>query len=137
MAGRLSASHVSPSVTVPLCMSSTRLGVTNENAGSDPEARSLANCVYGTSKLTFGPCRCRRCGLQYERPLKYGGGLCRTAYSPTFLRSQSAGMDSSYAFQLSPWPKMLGAVVEQRLDGVQSLTKGASDVSARPEVAAT
>src|SRR5215471_4403762 len=41
--GRLAASHVSPSATVPLCMSSIRFGVTKENAGSLPADRLLAS----------------------------------------------------------------------------------------------
>src|SRR6516225_681301 len=43
--GRLADSHLSPSATVPSCMSSIRFGVTKENAGSLPADRSLASCV--------------------------------------------------------------------------------------------
>src|SRR5262245_18123727 len=43
IAGRLASSHLSPSATVPSCMSSIRFGVTKENAGSLPADRSLAS----------------------------------------------------------------------------------------------
>ncbi len=45
-------------------------------------------------------------------------------------------MDSSYALQLSPCPKMLGAVVEHRRDGVQSPEKVLKLLRLRPDVAA-
>src|SRR5215472_6122207 len=41
--GRLADSHLSPSATVPSCMSSIRFGVMKENAGSAFAARSLAS----------------------------------------------------------------------------------------------
>ena len=41
IAGRLLASQVSPSWIVPSCMSSIRFGVTNENAGRVPAAKSV------------------------------------------------------------------------------------------------
>ena len=84
MAGRLSESQVSPSAIVPSCMSSIRLGVTNEKAGSVPPERSDASCVYGTSKVG-----------QPDNDVKYGGGLCRTAYSPESAEAQLDGMLSS------------------------------------------
>src|SRR5215471_16837662 len=41
--GRLAASHLSPTGTLLLCMSSIRFGVTKENAGSLPADRSRAS----------------------------------------------------------------------------------------------
>jgi hypothetical protein len=34
--------------------------------------------------------------------------------------AQLDGIDSSYAFQDSPWPKMLGPQLEHSFDGLQS-----------------
>src|SRR5215831_271210 len=82
--GRLLDSHVSPWLMVPSCMSSMRFGVTNENAGSVLFARSVASWVYGTSRVA-----------QPLSEVKYGGGLCRTAYSPEFEPAQFDGIDSS------------------------------------------
>src|SRR5260370_38721616 len=49
IAGTWVASQWSPWPTVPSCMSLTRFGVMNENAGSGPCARSPASLVNGTS----------------------------------------------------------------------------------------
>jgi hypothetical protein len=51
MPGRFCASQVSPSTTVPSCMSLMRLGVMNEKAGSVLWARSTARAEYGTSTV--------------------------------------------------------------------------------------
>jgi hypothetical protein len=61
--------------------------------------------------------------------------LCRTAYSPEFAGAQFAGIDSSYAFRVSPWPKMLAAEVLHFLDGLQSLSNVLICRPLRPEVA--
>jgi hypothetical protein len=66
--------------------------------------------------------------------VKYGRGLCRTPYSPEFLRRQFDGMDSSWDFQ-ETCLKMLGAEVLHFLLGSQSLENCERSASARPEVA--
>src|SRR5262249_15005338 len=124
--GRLAASQLSPSATVPSCMSSIRFGVTKENAGSLPADRSLASRVYDTSKVA-----------QPRSVVKYGSGLCRTAYSPELVFRQLEGIDSSYAFHISPWPKMLAAEVTQPGTRLQSPSNFAMALYPRPEVALT
>src|SRR5690349_15462642 len=109
--GRLPASHLLPSATVPSCMSSIRFVVTKENAGRLPAASARASRVYGRSEVA-----------QPASLVKYGGGSCRTAYSPELVLSQFDGIDSSYAFHVSPWPKMLRARVTQPGTGLQSLS---------------
>src|ERR1700722_20481202 len=64
--GRLPASQAFPSATVPSCMSSIKLGVTNEKAGRRLAARSEASWPYATSSLTFEPWRTALVGLQKE-----------------------------------------------------------------------
>src|SRR5258708_543793 len=122
--GRLAASHVSPSAMVPSCMSSIRLGVMNENAGRALPARSAASWVYGTSRVAHP-----------DSGEKDGGGAGRPACSPQVEGEQFAGIDSSYAFHVSPCPKMLGAAVLQCFETLQSLSKVLSCLRLSPEVA--
>jgi hypothetical protein len=63
--------------------------------------------------------------------------LCRTAYSPELFFAQLDVIDSSYAFHVSPWLKMLDDDVVHEPVGLQSPSNGVRLPMARPEVAPT